>query len=187
MVRVRGRNSNIRPSIPIRNPGVQRRSIFRELHTRGNHPQNNTEVTLEFIQSENNTATLFEIPPSSLIVPTILPDYEESGAEEEYVEIIHDDHNDGFFLEINIEQPSVQIPREAFLAWEQKAEIIQTPSTQDKQTQCPEIPLSPNYSPVYSREYSPVLSPYPRWYLLPEEDPEQAFHNPFYNINQENL
>lgn len=187
MVRVRGRNSNIRPSIPIRNPGVQRRSILRELHTRDNHSQSDTEIALESVQSENNTATLFEIPSTPPIVPEILPDYEESDAEEEYVEIIHDDHDDGFFLEINIEQPSVQIPIEAFLAWEQEAEIRQTPSTQDKQTQCPEISLSPNYSPVYSREYSPVLSPYPRWYLLPEEDPEQAFNNSFYDINQEDL
>lgn len=184
MVRVRGRNSNIRPSIPIRNPGVQRRSILRELHTRDNHPQSNTEVTLEFVQSGDNTATILEIPPTP-IVPEILPDYEESDAEEEYVEIIPDDHDDGFFLEINIEQPSVQTPIDAFLAWEQEAEIRQTPSTRDKQTQCPEIPLSPNYSPVYSREYSPVLSPYPRWYLLPEEDPEQAFNNSFYT--QEDL
>lgn len=185
MVRVRGRNSNIRPSIPIRNPGVQRRSILRELHTRDNHPQSDTEVALEFIQSENNT--LFETSPTPPIVPEILPDYEESDAEEEDVEIIHDDHDDSFFLEISIEQPSAQIPIEAFLAWEQEAEIRQTPSTQDKQTQCPETPLSPDYSPVYSREYSPVLSPYPRWYLLPEENPEQASNNPFYNINQEDL
>lgn len=186
MVRVRGRNSNIRPSIPIRNPGVQRRSILRELRTRDNRPQSDTEVTLEFVQSENNTATLFEIPPTPPIVSEILPDYEETDAEED-AEIIHDDHDDGFFLEISIEQPSVQIPIEAYLAWEQEAEIRQTPSTQDKQTQCPEIPLSPHYSPVYPREYSPVLSPYPRWYLLPEEDPEQTFNNPFYNINQEDL
>lgn len=185
MVRVRGRNSNNRPSFPIQNSGVRRRSTLRESRIRDNHPLNNTAITLEIVQPESNTP--FEISPTSPIAPEIFADYEESEAGEEYIEVIETNHDNGLFLEINIEQPSHQIPIEAYLAWEREAELRPTPNTQDKQTQCPETPLSPNFSLDYSREYSPILYPYPRWYLLPEEDPEQTVNNPFDNINYEDL
>lgn len=197
MVRVRRQNTNGNSSIPLRNPGVRRRSLLREEHTRNNLPQ----IAFGFNQSNSNLTTLFEIPPNPLSTPGIIPNYEGSSAEQEYIlpdyeepraegeyilpdyeelfprETTHDDLNDGSLWEVNPAPPALQITIEPFFTWDQETAITPTPRTHDKGIQYPEIPLVPVQSNTYTREYSPVNRSYPRWYLLPEEDPDQIINN----------
>lgn len=170
MVRVRRRNTN-NSSTPVRNPGTRRRYPLRE-RTRRNRPANDS-----LILEHNNDVPLEYLTISSIITSSSVSNPTVT-------------NNSGGNYTVEFQESGNPTELEDLLATE--GELLQlwgeqAPHTADKQTQCREEDFSllpppiipnyspcvdfpePSYSPVYEREYSPVLTSFPRWYLLPEE------------------
>lgn len=186
MVRVR-RQSTGNHSIPIRNSGIRRRYLLRER----NRPTNNVPTQEQVNQIPIEDLSISPITVSSSPLPANIIEEPRDVHTEGYSENEYDTVLEHFL--------TIEVPLDDLLqAWEQE----QSQRTADKQTQCgeedfvpPPPPVTPryspniespepNYSPVYAREYSPVLNSFPRWYILPEEYSEQTLDNTSYGTDE---